>query len=274
MTMEPVEALPTPAPYQGGKRHLAERICQRIQAIPHDFYAEPFVGMGGVFFRRRRRPPIEAINDISRDVATFFRMLQRHPRALLEELRFRIPSRAEYDRLKAQDPDLLTDLERAARFYYLQRLAYSGKVAGRSFLGAESKTRADIAGRLRTLERIHGRLGGVIVECLSYAEFIQRYDRPTALFYLDPPYWGGEADYGKGMFGRVDFYRLVDILAGLKGRFLLSINDVPDSRALFGRFHLESVETIYTVGDSDAGAPRRELIVSDGPRAGDVGTLL
>lgn len=273
MTMEPVEALPTPAPYLGGKRHLAERICQRIQAIPHDFYGEPFVGMGGVFFRRRRRPTIEAINDASRDVATFFRVLQRHPRALLEELRWRVPSRAEFDRLRIQDPDQLTDLERAARFYYLQRLAYSGKVAGRSFIGAGPPSKVDLGLRRRSLERIHDRLGGVVIECLSYAEFLQRYDRPAGLLYLDPPYWAGEGDYGKGLFERQDFYRLAELLSGLKCRFLLSINDTAETRTIFDGFHIESVETIYTVGDADGG-PRRELIVSDGPRAGDTGSLL
>ena len=41
------------APWIGGKRNLARRICARIEATSHDTYAEPFVGMGGVFLRRR-----------------------------------------------------------------------------------------------------------------------------------------------------------------------------------------------------------------------------
>ncbi|GBQ23545.1 hypothetical protein AA0472_1135 [Acetobacter estunensis NRIC 0472] len=45
-------ALP-PAAYVGGKKLLARRICAQIEAIPHRSYIEPFVGMGGVFFRRR-----------------------------------------------------------------------------------------------------------------------------------------------------------------------------------------------------------------------------
>jgi DNA adenine methylase len=47
----------------------------RIDAVPHETYAEPFVGMGGIFFRRRWAPRREVINDISRDVATLFRIL-------------------------------------------------------------------------------------------------------------------------------------------------------------------------------------------------------
>jgi len=40
------------APYVGGKVLLAKTIIERIKAIPHTCYAEPFVGMGGVFLRR------------------------------------------------------------------------------------------------------------------------------------------------------------------------------------------------------------------------------
>ena len=65
------------APYMGGKRNLARRIIERIDAIDHSIYAEPFVGMGGVFLRRTKVPKSEVINDLSGDVATFFRKIGR-----------------------------------------------------------------------------------------------------------------------------------------------------------------------------------------------------
>ncbi|WP_315759735.1 DNA adenine methylase, partial [Bradyrhizobium sp. SZCCHNRI2007] len=54
------------AAYIGGKRRLGELLARRIEAIHHDTYAEPFIGMGGVFFRRRWAPRREVINDVSR----------------------------------------------------------------------------------------------------------------------------------------------------------------------------------------------------------------
>lgn len=126
------------AGYVGGKRRLAARIIERIEATPHNLYAEPFVGMGGVFLRRSLVPKVEAINDASRDVACLFRVLQRHYQAFLDMLKWQVASRSEFERLAQTEPDTLTDLERAARFLYLQRLTFGGKVAGRTF-GIDSR---------------------------------------------------------------------------------------------------------------------------------------
>jgi hypothetical protein len=121
------------AAYVGGKRRLAKRVIEAISRVPHEIYAEGFVGMGGVFLRRPRAPRAEVINDASREVATFFRILQRHYPQFMEMLRFQVSSRAAFERLVKTDPTTLTDLEQAARFLYLQRLAHGGKVVGRTF---------------------------------------------------------------------------------------------------------------------------------------------
>ena len=82
----PVSPVRPLAPYIGGKRMLAKRLIARIAAVPHVTYAEVFVGMGGVFLRRDRRPKAEVINDWSEDVSTFFRVVQHHYVAFLEGL--------------------------------------------------------------------------------------------------------------------------------------------------------------------------------------------
>src|SRR3954470_11964895 len=128
-----VEPIRPVASYIGGKRTLATRLAERIAAVPHRTYAEPFVGMGGVFFRRRCRPSAEVINDRKGEVANLFRILQRHYPQFMDTLKFQITSRREFERLKVCDPATLTDLERAARFIYLQKLAFGGKVSGQNF---------------------------------------------------------------------------------------------------------------------------------------------
>jgi len=116
------------APYQGGKRNLAKRIIKHIEATPHKLYAEAFVGMGAVFLRRSQQPRAEVINDINDDITTLFRILQRHYPQFLDTIKFQISGRAEFERLVNTNPDTLTDLERSARFLYLQRTAFGGKV--------------------------------------------------------------------------------------------------------------------------------------------------
>ena len=252
-----------PAPWIGGKRHLAKRICQTLADTPHDAYCEPFTGMGGVFLRRAVRPGLEVINDVSGDVVTLFRVLRSHPEALLRELRWRPAMRVEFDRLKGAAGYDLTDIERAARFLYLQTLAFGGKVRGRNFgVDPVKPHNFDLARLEPRLRRIHDRLAGVVIENLDWSDFLPRYDRPGTLFYLDPPYYGSEDDYGREIFARADFQRLADTLAGIQGQFLLSINDVPETRTVFAWAQIEAVNTVYSVSGSAQAGPAKELLVS------------
>ncbi len=263
MTMEPTAPVLPVAPYVGGKRKLAKRIIEVIDGIAHTTYAEPFVGMGGVFLRRSRRPSAEIINDYSRDVANFFRILQRHYVPFVEMLRFQIATRAEFDRLSKTDPATLTDLERAARFLYLQRTTFGGKVQGRNFgVFLPGTSRFNVTKIIPMLEDVHTRLTRVVIECLPYADFIRRYDRPYTLFYCDPPYWGSEDYYGKSLFTKADFTILADRLAGIKGRFILSMNDVPPIRDLFAAFTIIKADTTYTFNDKKY-KPAKELIITN-----------
>lgn len=255
-----VDPLPGLAPWAGGKRALAARLLERIDRIPHHCYAEPFVGMGGVFFRRRRAAPCEVLNDINEDVVNLFRVAKRHPSALLAELRLQLFSRAEFERLYSTDPAGLTDIERAARFFFLQRACFGGIPGARIFQPTPYRNRAlSPAALRRQLVATARRLARVTIERLPYQEFISRYDRPTTLFYLDPPYWGHETLYGKGVFERADFERLSERLRGLRGRFILSLNDVAQVRRLFAWASIDVVPVTYKL----RGTKRtRELIIT------------
>jgi DNA adenine methylase len=260
--LSPIAPVRPPAGYIGGKRALSRRLVAMIGAMPHRTYAEPFVGMGGIFFRRDARPKAEAINDISSDVSTLFRVLQRHYQPFLDMLRWRFASRAEFERLLAVDPSTCTDMERAARFLYLQRNAYGGKVVGRSFgIDPNSPSRFRLSQLEPMLQDIHDRLDGVWIERLPFLDFIRRWDRAETLFYLDPPYHGSETDYGPGVFGQEDFARLRDGLAQIRGKFILSINDTPEIRAVFAGFSMADAPLKYRI--SGRATDAAELIITN-----------
>lgn len=257
--VKPVEPL---ASYIGGKKLLAKTIVPIIERIPHNIYCEPFVGMGGIFLRRTKRPKCEAINDINGELVNMFRMVERFPDYLADMLRFKIYSRAEFKRMLATPPLLLTELERAVRFIYIQKSAFGGKVRNQAFGVDLSRVRFNSERVIPQIQALHERLAGVYIECLPYQEFIKRYDQVDTLFYLDPPYWGSESFYGKDFFSRTDFAELAKLLNVIKGKFIMSINDVPEIRAIFKGFYIKEVNTRYTTG-TQSGKQAAELLISN-----------
>jgi len=218
--------------------------------------------MGGVFLRRPFQAPCEVINDLNRDIACLFRILQHHYIPLMDMLRWQITSRDHFEVLVKAHPESLTDLQRAARFLYLQRTAFGGKVKGQSFGVSMRSARFDVQALGPILEEIHARLSRVVIECLPWDKLVLRYDRSDTLFYLDPPYWGCEHDYNAS-FDRQQFEHLAQLLKGIKGRFILSLNDREEVRRVFEGFHFESVEVAYSVAKASLKQRFREVLISN-----------
>lgn len=145
---------------------------------------------------------------------------------------------------------------------YLQKTAFGAKIAGRNYgYSAVEGGRFCISRMESNLEAVHERLASVQIENLDYADFIARYDRKGTLFYIDPPYWDCEDDYGKGIFVKKDFEKLAEQLLSVKGKFILSINDTEKIREIFKDFKLEEVKTTYFV-DRSGSKKASELLIT------------
>jgi DNA adenine methylase len=208
------------------------------------------------------------LNDINGEIVNLFRTLQAHPEEFIRCVRWNLRSREQFNRLKESPVGALTDIQRAARLYYLLRAGYSGKLpdAGCHFAGRMmgSQRPFSIYRIEETVYEVHRRLENVTIEHLPYDECIRRYDAPETLFYFDPPYYGHEKDYGPGIYGREDFSKLEALLGEIKGRFLLSINDRPEVRGIFADFHLREVTTTYQAGTRHGHGKRaKELLVAN-----------
>lgn len=263
MSMEDVEPVNPIAPYIGGKRILSKTLIPIINDTDHAQYAEPFIGMGGVFLRRDKKPKSEVINDINEELVTLFKVVQRYYPYFKNELKFRLTTRSDFERLKRTDPSTLLDFERAARFLYLQRTAFGGKVNGQNFgVSYERPARFNVLELIPYLEALYERLSGVIIECLHYGAFIKKYDRPATLFFLDPPYWNCETDYGHDVFSKDDHSILHSHLATIKGKFILTINDVPEIRALYKGFNIRTAEVNYSLSKATS-FKAKELIITN-----------
>ena len=171
-------------------------------------------------------------------------------------------AREEFSRFKAENPETLTDIQRAVRFYYLMRTGYGAKVVGQTF--SIGPTRPSSLNLLRIEEELsaaHLRLSRVYIENTNYQRLIARFDRTETFFYIDPPYHGCEEDYGKGIFSREDFTKLRDVVGGIQGRFIMSINDTPEIRKLFQGYPIEEVRTSYTISGADKQQKVTELLI-------------
>ena len=160
-------------------------------------------------------------------------------------------------------PDTLTDIQRAARYLYLQKSCFGGKVRGRTF-GTQTLgvPRLNFLTLEHTLQEAWIRLAQVTIECKYFRDLIPKYDRKHTLFFLDPPYWkipGYQHD-----FKDQDFTDLAKSLTGIKGHFLMTLNDTPEVRKIFGSFNVEEVTLKYSMSRTKGSRskPRTELLIS------------
>lgn len=247
-------------PWIGGKSGLADKI---IGLMPeHRCYVEVFAGAGSILFRKPESR-VEILNDVNLELVTLYRVIKHHLDEFIRYLRWLLTAREEFLRFKATDPATLTDVQRAVRFYYLHRNAFAPGLPSPVFrCDSTHKARFNLLRIEEDLSAAHLRLSGVFVENLPYQAAIARFDKPDTFFYLDPPYFGCEKYYGKGIFEREDFARLAEQLASIKGKCCMSINDVPEIRKLFRRFTVRTVATRYKVGQARQ-KPVHELLVTN-----------
>lgn len=237
-TLKRVQA---PFGYLGGKCRLAKRIVPRIPS--HRTYVEPFCGAAWVCLSK---PPsqVEVLNDLDGELINFWRVIQNHPEEFLRGCEFAVASRRMFDREKRQPAALLTDIQRAVRYYYLLRLCYGGVADQPTFSTSAAQPSRFHAGALRDeMTALHRRLRGVHIESLDACACIRCWDHPRTFFYVDPPYWGVRQYAHR--FTLDDYVRLRDTLQQVKGKFLLSLNDRPEVRRLFRGFTVEPVTTRY-----------------------------
>lgn len=247
-----------PLSYLGGKNRIAQKI---ISLIPeHTAYVEPFCGGAQVFFHKDPSR-VEVLNDLDEEVFNFLRVCQLHHQELVRYLQFCTASRKWFELFQRQDPKTLSDIQRAARFFYLQKNCYGGLIRRQNFAVSVQDGPNYNPHRIpMVLHLAHERLLNVQLECLPYQEILRKYDRPFVFFYLDPPYFG--LPYYKFNFNGKDYGELAGLLKGLKGRFLLSLNDRPEVRKIFGGFKIHGLSFAYS-SQRKAGKVYKEVLISN-----------
>jgi len=247
-----------PLAYIGGKRAPAKQI---IDIFPrHKTYVEPFAGGAQVFFKKEPSE-VEIINDLDLEMVTLFRVCQQHYEELTRYLRYMVVSRTWFNLLRDTHPATLTDIQRAARQLYLLKNSYAGLVRNPSFRYGTAQPPGFNPERLpEIIEETHQRLARVQIECLPYEKVLAKFDGASTLFYLDPPYY--DRKLYKYNLEPDDFRKMAELLKKLRGKFVLSLNDVPEVRAIFKAFQIKGIDLSYTA-QKIAGRRYREGLITN-----------
>jgi len=246
----------------GGKSRIAKRLARLLPE--HLCYVEVFAGAANLLFAKPESK-VEVLNDINSELTNIFRVVRYHPREFTRELILVSQARTIFADYRRQPG--LTDIQKAARSFFIMKAAFGGKggtshpAFGYGTTGRAHFCRASFA----AVRRCHKRLDAVYIENLDFADCIRRYDRPHTVFYCDPPYL--ETGGYKERFHPDDHNRLAKILHSIKGKFLLTINNHPEIRSLYKDNPRLKVKVKYSVSrdKSSKARERTELVIANYP---------
>ena len=287
-----IQPCKSPVTWVGSKAPILG-IILALFPLGYDRYVEVFGGSGSVLLGKTPGNDFEVYNDFDRDLTNLFRCIRERPLQLIRELGFlTLNSRDDFNVLKKfinqeefTDQDLrqemqLTeillnppeaeelkrllsgranghDIRRAA--CYLKLLRYSYSSSKKSFASQP----LDIRRLFCTVWQASDRLANVVIENQDFEKLIMHYDRPSTLFYCDPPYVTSEYVYGTE-FTMKDHLRLFDVLSHMQGRFLLSYNDCEWVRKTYQDFNIFDFSRIHSmVQRYDAGKQFPELPIGN-----------
>lgn len=251
-------------PWMGGKRRLADHLIPQFP--PHTCYVEVFSGGAALYFLR---PPaqVEVLNDLNGDLVNLYRVVKCHLEEFVRQFKWALSSRELFKWLQDTPPETLTDIQRAARFFYLQHNCFGAKIEGQTYGTATTAPPINLLRIEENLSAAHLRLAGTYIEKMDWHKLVLRYDRPHTFFYMDPPYWETEG-YGN-QFPLGEYLKMAETLRTLKGRAIVSLNDHPEIRRIFADFDIDTVPIRYTVGGANATVERNEVIIYSWDRKAD-----
>jgi DNA adenine methylase len=244
----------------GGKGRMLKHLLPIIDGTPHRVYVEPCCG-GAAVLLAKRPSHHEVINDTDGELINLYRQVKHHLPAVIRELRFSVDSRALYRETKGSPH--ATEIQRAAAYAYRNIYGFGGDSHnyGIQRLGFRSAR-----GILRRIAAFNRRLDRVTVENLDWERCARLYDCPGALHFIDPPYTTSNSLTVYKGWTDADVKRLRDVLTGLKGKWIVTLNDTPVNRRIFSGCSFTPVSTKALITNKDNSGRRfAEVIITPEP---------
>lgn len=213
----------TPISYYGGKQTLLRHILPLIPE--HRLYTEAFCGGCAVLFGKEPSQ-CEVINDTNAELINFYRVAQSDYTALKERIDSTLHSRETHTHARYVNahPWFFSPIERAWAVWACSKMGFASMLDGTFGYDRTGTTTQKVRNAKEAFtEELCRRLEYVTIECEDGINLIKRYDCEDAFHFVDPPYVGSDCGHYAGTFNEEDFANLLDRLAAVKGKFMLTM---------------------------------------------------
>lgn len=179
----------------GGKRQLLAQFRRLNLYPPEKFnietgrYFEPFVGGGAVFFDLL--PERAYLSDLNNELVTTYNVIRSDVENLIKSLKKHKLDKEYFLKIRAQNPENLSDLNTASRFIYLNRTCFNGMYRVNSKGGFNvpfGKYTNPLICDEDNLRKASKALKNVEIKKQDYKEVLKKAKKGDFI-YFDPPYY-------------------------------------------------------------------------------------
>lgn len=241
----------SPFRYAGGKFYARKLIVEYFPS--HTDYVEPLAGGASLFFAKNK---VENnwLNDIDNELMNCFTVIRDQPEELIDRLQGEQATKDRHSYYKNEFVPI-TYMDRAVRWYYLNRTSYSGIMNMQNcFWGYGDKYSMRPENWPRNIRRTSVKLQTVRLTSCDFERVIEEAETGSFLF-IDPPYYNSDQDkFYTHTFSRGDHLRLCGVLRRHINRlkFLITYDNSPEIRELYGWANeIYEEEWNYTINRTD-----------------------
>ena len=201
----------SPFRYAGGKFYARKLILEHLK--PHRLYVEVFAGGGSIFFAKGKAKE-NWLNDVDKELINCYKIIRDRPQELINSLKGEAALKERHGYYKNEFLPQ-NDLERAQRWFYLNRTSYSGIMNMKNcYWGYGDKYSMRPENWANNINRTSLKLQGVRLTSFDFEELLEQipYDDDVFLF-IDPPYFNADQDkFYEHSFVKNDHARLNEAL--------------------------------------------------------------
>jgi DNA adenine methylase len=245
----------------GGKRQLLPLIKENLPAQINR-YLEVFFGGGALFFNIEAQSSI--INDINPELINVYQTIKDQHLELIKKLKKHKLKHSEsyYYKVRALLPREMSRVERAARFIYLNKTCFNGlyreNSKGQFNVPCGRYTNPNIVDEenIQCLNK-YFKETNVIIENMSYQDFLLKHAQAGDFIYLDPPYFplkkNSFTKYNKTDFLENEQIKLANLFKELdqKGcKLLLSNSNTSFIKKLYKDFKIIEVSATRAINSN------------------------